>query len=314
MPVAPREVVVLAEHVMARLDTAMNRIDDSNGYLGSATWRLLDLHHAACLAGPVDARRLGTRLVEFELKTNWEWFLGAPERYADVLGDDGLASYRARLEREWDMLPQLQPKPGRPFVTSYGGRRATITLLRVSLARAGGSVDELVAVLARGLSSPFCFCRIADELDKAGRERKALAWLERGVAAFPPAGDPQLRSRAIGAYLRAARTTMRSHWPIARSTPSPQRTPTGSFARQARTSSGTRDARDRSCSLTRTVRRWSLESCSRLACSSWSGGRVPSGARSSASRTAPPPQADQHAQQPGVVAGLNPGDAHQRAE
>jgi uncharacterized Zn finger protein len=90
----------------------------------------------------------------------------------------------------------------RPFLSRFDARRSTVTFLRESLARAGGSVDELVSVLAHDLSSPYHFCRIADELERAGREREALAWLERGTLAFPPAGDAQLRSRLVRAYLR----------------------------------------------------------------------------------------------------------------
>jgi uncharacterized Zn finger protein len=196
------DLIAAAEHVIARLDTALNRIDDSSGYLGSVTSRLQEIHHAACAAAKPDPRKLGVRLVEIELKTNWEWFLDAPERYADVLGDEGLAEYRARLEREWEALPQLPPVRERPFLSRFDAHRSTVTFLRESLARASGSVDELVSVLAHDLSSPYHFCRIADELEGAGREREALAWLERGAHAFPPAGDAQLRSRLVCAYLR----------------------------------------------------------------------------------------------------------------
>jgi uncharacterized Zn finger protein len=195
------DVVVLAEHMMARLDTAMNRIDDSGGYLGSVVPRLQDVHHAACLAGHPDPRRLGVRLVELELKSQWEWFLDAAERYRDVLGEEGLAAYRARLEREWETVPQLMPRVDGSY-HSHDSRRWTITHLRERLAKAEGNVDELVSVLARDLSEPFCFRKIADELEEADREREALVWLERGIAAFPPAGDWQLREHAIRAYLR----------------------------------------------------------------------------------------------------------------
>lgn len=196
------EVVVAAEPAIQRLDTAMNRIDDSNGHVGSAGERLRKVHHAACAAARPEPRKLAVRLVELELKTTWEWFLDAPERYAEILGDEGLAAYRERLEREWEPLPQLPPDRERRFFHSFDGRRSTITFLRESLARAGGSVDELVSVLARDLSSAFQFCRIADELERAGREREALSWVERGIAAFPPAGDVRLRERALRAYLR----------------------------------------------------------------------------------------------------------------
>ena len=70
------------------------------------------------------------------------------------------------------------------------------------IARAGGSVDELVSVLAHDLSSPRQFERIADALEGAGREREALAWLERGSKIHGPTGHPVLRTRIVAAYLR----------------------------------------------------------------------------------------------------------------
>ncbi len=57
--------------------------------------------------------------------------------------------------------------------------------------------------MAHDLSHPYRFVLIAEELESAGRERDALSWLERGVAAFPPAGDdPRLRARLTAAYVR----------------------------------------------------------------------------------------------------------------
>jgi tetratricopeptide (TPR) repeat protein len=195
------DVVVLAEHVMARLDTALGRIDDSNGHLGGVLDRVSDLHLSACDAARPEPKRLAVRLVEFALKSNWEWFLDAPQRYADVLGEEGLAAYRARLEREWEALPALPPTESRVF-GFHDARRFTVTRLRESLARAGGNVDELVSVLAKDLSTPYRFCEIAEELEQAGREREALVWLERGLHSFPPAADERLRSRLIRAYVR----------------------------------------------------------------------------------------------------------------
>ncbi len=195
------DVVVLAEHVMARLDTALGRIDDSSGHMGGVLDRVSDLHLAACDAARPDPKRLAVRLVEFALKSDWEWFFDAPQRYADVLGEQGVAAYRSRLEREWEALPALPPAESRVFGFD-DGRRFTLTTLRESLARAGGNVDELVSVLAKDLSSPYRFCKIAEELEQAGRQREALVWLERGMRAFPPAADAPLRARLIHAYLR----------------------------------------------------------------------------------------------------------------
>lgn len=196
-------VVALAEHCMKRIDTADRAIDDSGGYVGVVVDRLKALHHDACVVAGPDPGRLGARLVEWALTddSDREWFLDAPTRYADVLGDEGLAAFRKRVEPEWDALPPAPPTPT-PFGRSWDPWRFRVSFLREGLARASGSVDELVAVLSRDLSSPRQFERIAEALEAAGREREAIAWLERGDRAYAPAGDPGVRSRLLVAYLR----------------------------------------------------------------------------------------------------------------
>lgn len=197
------EVVELAEHCMKRLDTAGRTIDDSGGYVRVEVDRLKEIHHASCLRASIDTRKLALRLADWALTSDsdWEWFLDAPTRYADVLGDDGLAAFRERIEPEWQQLPALPATRDR-FGFRYEPGRFRVTFLREELARAGGSADELVDVLAQDLSSPRQFARIADALEEAGREREAVAWLERGNAVHLPAGDPTLRARIVAAYLR----------------------------------------------------------------------------------------------------------------
>lgn len=196
-------VVELAEHCMKRLDTAFQRIDDSGGYRLAPLERLKEIHHAACVAAELAPRRLGRRLAELALRSDsdLEWFLDAPGRYADVLGDEGLDAFGEALEPAWSALPPRLPSRERTF-EHWDGSRWRITHLRESLARARGSVDELVSVLARDLSSAHQFARIADELEAAGRQREALSWLERGNAVHKPAGDPLLQERIVAAYLR----------------------------------------------------------------------------------------------------------------
>lgn len=197
------EVVELAEHCMKRLDTAARNIDDSGGYVGVEVDRLKGIHHAACLSATTDPKKLALRLADWALadRSDWEWFLDAPTRYADVFGDEGLEVFRERIEPEWQRLPARPAARDRSGL-SYEAGRFKVTYLREGLARAGGSVDELVAVLAQDLSSSRQFARIADALEEAGRDREALAWLERGNAVHLPAGDPTLRARIVAAYLR----------------------------------------------------------------------------------------------------------------
>ena len=195
--------VELAEHCMKRLDTALRHLDDSGGYVGVGVDRLKELHHDACVRAGLDPAGLARRLADWALAgdSDWEWFLDSPTRYADVLGDEGLEAFRQRVEPEWQKLPALQPSR-EPIRASWDSRRFRVTYVREGIARAGGSVDELVSVLAHDLSSPRQFERIADALERAGREREALAWLERGSKIHGPAGHPVLRARIVAAYLR----------------------------------------------------------------------------------------------------------------
>jgi hypothetical protein len=112
------------------------------------------------------------RLLETALKSDWEWFLDAPEAYAEVLGEEGLAAFRERLDREWEKLAPQPPDPERRYFARESGR-FRITCLKESLARGAGSIDELVAVMAQDLSSANQFDRIATELE-AGRGGGAL--------------------------------------------------------------------------------------------------------------------------------------------
>jgi uncharacterized Zn finger protein len=68
-----------------------------------------------------------------------------------------------------------------------------------------GSVDDVVAVRARDLSYGHAFLRIGEVLREAGRFDDALAWAERGLAAFPDRPDPRLREFAADEHHRAGR-------------------------------------------------------------------------------------------------------------
>ena len=169
--------VELAEHCMKRLDgpSASRRF---RGLCRLGVDRLKELHHDACVRAGLDPAGLARRLADWALAgdSDWEWFLDSPTRYADVLGDEGLEAFRQRVEPEWQKLPALQPSR-EPIRASWDSRRFRVTYVREGIARAGGSVDELVSVLAHDLSSPRQFERIADALEarRSGARSARLA-------------------------------------------------------------------------------------------------------------------------------------------
>ena len=194
-------VIAFCEHALRRVEAACEYVDDSNGELGDVRERLEELHLAACREARPEPGELAERLFRWELEGDWETFFGAVERYADVLGNAGIARYRELAEAAWADEPELGPGGG----SAWSSRRYRLSHVMEDLARAEGDVDALVAVLARDRSSPHRFEVIAEALLAAGRTDEATEWAERGLAAFEDRMDPRLLDFLCERYVESGR-------------------------------------------------------------------------------------------------------------
>lgn len=191
------EVRELAEHALNRIESAMNDMDDSDGFMSGILDRLQELHLAACRKARPDPKALAKFLFEWEINGDWEIFFGAAETYADVLGDEGLAVYRKLAEAEWAKVPPLAPGEKGSEVRREHWR---ITHMMEALAKQQGDIEALVAVKSRNLSLPYAFLQIAQIYKSSGNSQAALEWAERGVRAFPGDGDKRLYKFLIDEY------------------------------------------------------------------------------------------------------------------
>jgi uncharacterized Zn finger protein len=112
-----------------------------------------------------------------------------------------LLRYRSLAEQVWDEVPTRQVSE-RGVHSSSNFR---ITYIMETLAKVSGSVDELVAVKARDLTYAYHYVEIVELLADAGRTDEALAWAERGIAAFPDRTDVRLRDVAARELHRVGR-------------------------------------------------------------------------------------------------------------
>jgi tetratricopeptide (TPR) repeat protein len=197
----PEQVIELCEHALECLEDAMGRVDDSDGYMGSIHDRLCGLHHSACVNACPDHEVLAARLFEWDLHSEREIFLGAAATYADVLGEEGLATYRRLAEEHWASVPAIGPGE----VPEHSSLRFHITYIMKTLAELSGDVDALVAVKSRDLSHAYGYVEIAQIYQAADRHQDALAWTERGLAAFPDHTDVRLREVLADEYHRCGR-------------------------------------------------------------------------------------------------------------
>lgn len=198
----PGECIGLAEYFLSGIERKLHSVDDSSGFMRPIIEHLEELHHAACVAAKPEPVALAQRLFERNLNSEWDIFFHAVRTHADVMGRDGLAEFRRLAEREWAKAPKKEPGAKSSF--SDGAFR--ITSIMETLAEVSGDTEELVAVMSRDLSSPYCFLKIAEVYQKAGHREKALEWAERGLKAFPAKEmDGRLRAFVADQYHRLKR-------------------------------------------------------------------------------------------------------------
>lgn len=174
-------VIELTEYMLARLETAIGQIDDSDGHMGDILADLHKLHHSACLAAKPDPVSLARHLFEWEIKSDWEIFYGAATNYVDVFGAEGLAEYRRLAEADWSGIRPLGP--GDKDEDRYG-RRFRITSIMEAIVRQTGDAEAIVEVKRRDLSNPYSYLQIAEIYRTAHVHDKALEWAEQGLQSF----------------------------------------------------------------------------------------------------------------------------------
>lgn len=144
---------------------ALDSADDADGAIAEAVAALRPIHLRACEQARPEPLALAQYLAEHNL-AEIEEFAYDVDAYAQLLGEEGTVrvhdAYRAAYERN--------------------PRGARERQLMEELIRALGTVDDLIALLARDLDSRgFQHLRIAQELEAADRPAEALAWAEAGL-------------------------------------------------------------------------------------------------------------------------------------
>jgi hypothetical protein len=167
-----------AQEVAEVLLAAVPRERGHRAALAELVDRVVDLHALACAAERPDPGELAGWLLR--LQTG---FAEPPEvrlsAYAAVLGEEGLARYRAEAVARCGRLPVIGF--GRTGV--YDRERWALLRVVEELAEHTGDVDLQVLVLTRDLSSGWHYLRVVTVLREAGRPERALEWVARGLAA-----------------------------------------------------------------------------------------------------------------------------------
>jgi uncharacterized Zn finger protein len=211
-------VIDLCETGLRWLSTACEGVDDSDGYMTMLMERLQDIHLRACIEAKPPAVALARKLFQAEMSSSFNEWSDAAEKYAEVLGEEGLAAYRSLAEAAWAKVPVKTERS-----SDYGKEsHYAITRIMKALARQSGNMEELVAVLERDLSHAYAYEQIAGIYREAGARDQALIWAERGMKAMPGYEGAGLRQFVAEEYRHSDRhaDALRIVWIEYRDSPS----------------------------------------------------------------------------------------------
>jgi uncharacterized Zn finger protein len=171
----------LAERAIARIEQAIGSIDDSDGHCGALLSHALDIHVAAARTAPPEPVAFARLLFRREMESDYGVFNAAAALYADALGEDGLAEYRRLAAEAWEKLPSLGRVPGRrEFSVDHHRLQSILDFF----AERDGDVDARIALLAKDLSSPWAYLKLAEFCVAEDREEEAISWAEEGLWTF----------------------------------------------------------------------------------------------------------------------------------
>ncbi len=155
----------------------------------------LSLHLRACAVAKPDPADLARWLFHFELSSAHAAWEGIFVRYAELLGDKGLAVYRELAVAEWRARPSRLDE----------GSRLQEAVCHAALLTV--DPDLLSEVVRADFSKPWAYYVTARQCMELGLPDKAIAWAELGVKASPAAPHPGLRELLTEEYGRRGRMT-----------------------------------------------------------------------------------------------------------
>lgn len=170
--------VELALHAIDRIEDAIEAIDESGGHGHALLEHAGDIHLAACLLAKPDPVRFARELFPRQLHEQFDTFYRAVVRYAEVLGEAGLAEYRKLAVEAWEKLPPPTCKPG------TGDESARLINILDFFAERDGDVETRIALRAGKLSTSSDYLTLAKFCLAEGRAEEALRRAEEGLWMF----------------------------------------------------------------------------------------------------------------------------------
>ncbi|WP_157437324.1 DUF6880 family protein [Actinoplanes subtropicus] len=175
----PATLLPLTEKAIASAVRVILRADDSSGIIGDAIRDMLELHAKVVAKARPPASKLVLWMIKFQFDGSQDFFTIDVADYAEALGPDGSAFYRAKLAEIADGLGSEPVEPARfadPKILQQAAQDGHARLLLEYNARRLAVVDrDVEAIIATHT-----------------RDRKVAAWLQDTAQALAEIGEVDL--------------------------------------------------------------------------------------------------------------------------
>jgi len=173
------EAATLAEHAHKRLETAVNRVDDSAGWITMLFNRVGEIHARCCNAGAFPPKKLAQRLVKLELNAELDTFHRSAITHSKGLGPDGLDEYLRLVDQQMAKLPPIDHG-----TTDWTSRRLAMRVQAALEAHAiaTNNADRLIAAKNLSLWHPDDYVELAELYHRINQIDDALQCVDDGLA------------------------------------------------------------------------------------------------------------------------------------
>ena len=182
-----KEVYNVTTRAIASACSVISRADDSDGVMGTACRRLIDLHpRAAAIARP-DPRRLVDWMIKFQFHGVVDYFDIDVAAYAEALGETGVRLYREALAEIAGGLGD-EPAPTDRWRSAHSHEWWVIQYNRQRLAVLDKDVEAIIATHWCGGRVAAQYEAVAKALAEIGEFDLAIDWARRGAMEGPGPG------------------------------------------------------------------------------------------------------------------------------
>lgn len=180
----PTDVYAVTHKALASSIKVIARADDSAGIIGDACRRLLKLHPQVAASAQVPAGKLVDWMMTFQFDGEVDYFELDPVAYAPALGEGGMASYRARLDR---IRAKMSPDPDGDLLAWDPDRhdRWVLQWNDRRLAVLDHDVEAIIRTHARDRGVAAWFQDTAEAFEEIGEVDLAIDWARQALDIGP---------------------------------------------------------------------------------------------------------------------------------